>query len=86
MTDPMIMALLRRQGNSKSPVRPTDAELTLFPVQESEAVVGDVVEDEMEERAKKLLRRITELEEKLVREEGRRPITSPVPTSIVHAN
>ena len=33
----------------------------------------------MQERAEDLMRRITELEEKLIREEGRRPIVSPVP-------
>ena len=45
----------------------------------SKAAESEGVRDDMQERAQDLLRRITELEEKLVREEGRRPIVSPVP-------
>ena len=70
---------LRSQGNSfGSPVRPPNTELTLCPVKGSVAVVGDEGKDDMARRADDLVRRITELEEKLVREEGRRPIASPV--------
>ena len=43
------------------------------------AVVGDKDKEELEKRAEDLVRRITELEDKLIREEGRRPIISPVP-------
>ena len=40
---------------------------------------SEEVRDEMTKRADDLLRRINELEERIVREEGRRPIVSPVP-------
>merc|ERR1739836_181639 len=45
----------------------------------TKAAEGQEVRDDMQERAEELVRRITELEDKLVREEGRRPIVSPVP-------
>ena len=41
--------------------------------------MGDSKEVEMAKKADDLVRRITELEDKLVREAGRRPVVSPVP-------
>ena len=54
--------------------RPTEATNN-----QAEAEKGDEVEDEMVKKADELCRRIEELEDKIVREEGRRPIVSPVP-------
>ena len=63
----------------RSPVRPQhDANPTVSLVEKA-AAEGDKERDDMEERAEDLLRQITELEEKVIREEGRRPIVSPVP-------
>ena len=45
--------------------------------QNGEVKVGKEVQDKMTTKADKMLRRITELKEKLVREEGRRPVASP---------
>ena len=41
--------------------------------------MGEEVKEDMIARADDLMRRIGDLEEKLVREEGRRPVASPVP-------
>ena len=58
------------------PVRPEHETTTTTHVEEAEC---ETVEDELAQRAEGLKRRIEELEEKLVREEGRRPIVSLVP-------
>ena len=60
--------------STRSPVRSKHTQLTICPMNKGKATVGDQVEDEMAKRADDLARRITELEEKLVREEGRRPV------------
>ena len=64
-------------ADTRRPVRPKHAQVTQANV--DAGVVGEEVEVGMEERAEELMRRITELEEKIVREEGRRPTVSPVP-------
>ena len=60
------------------PVRPEHQNTNAIDTQ-GEVEGGDEVKDELVTRADDLLRRIKELEEKLIREEGRRPIVSPVP-------
>ena len=57
------------------PVRPTHNNAANI----SAAVAGEKVDSEMGRRAEDLMRRISEQENKIVREEGRRPIVSPVP-------
>ena len=59
------------------PVRPEQATNATTTTEEAEE--GDEVKDELVKRAEELDKRIGELENKLVREEGRRPIVSPVP-------
>ena len=59
------------------PVRPEhETTTTTHSAGEAEC---DTVEDELAKRADNLKKRIEELEDKIVREEGRRPIVSPVP-------
>ena len=71
---------MRQPGvNSASLVRPQHFEVASISMAKREVEVSEKVGDNMQERADDLVRRITELEEKLVREEGRRPIVSPVP-------
>ena len=60
------------------PVRP-EHNTTNADIDEAKAAEGDEVEDELVRRADDLKRRIEDLEDKIVREEGRRPIVSPVP-------
>ena len=66
-------------SNTESPVRPPQIAHTAGKLMANGAEVSESGQDEMTNRADDLLRRITELEDKLVREEGRRPIISPVP-------
>ena len=49
------------------------------PVIAREAAKGDTVEDDMTTRFDHLPRRMTELGDNMLREEGRRPRISPVP-------
>ena len=67
----------------EAPVRPNTHIATLRAKSESGAGVASRSEkDEAEElvhRAEELTRRVEELEEKVIRDEGRRPIVSPVP-------
>ena len=68
-----------REGTRNTrPVRPEADTKPTRPSTVNMAAGSDKGRD-MEERAEELVRRITELEEKIIREEGRRPIVSPVP-------
>ena len=68
----------KSQGvDTRRPVRPRATDNTSKAI--DAAVKGDEGEDELTKRADDLMRRINELEEKLVREEGRRPVVSPTP-------
>ena len=73
------MSLGSQGASSLSPVRPSLPINHRGKLMTNAAGVGDKDADQMVERADDLLRRITELEEQLVREEGRGPIVSPVP-------
>ena len=64
-------------SHTARPVRPTLESETPRPKTVNVAAKSDAGRD-MEERANELMRRITELENKIIREEGRRPIVSPV--------
>ena len=70
----------RREGPQlRSPVRPEHDAKPTYPLTTKEAAEGNEGQDDMERRAEELMKRITDLEDKLIREEGRRPIVSPVP-------
>lgn len=65
--------------NSCNPVRPPIETQNIGKLMASESGVSESGKYDMIKRADDLVKRITELEEKLVREEGRWPVISPVP-------
>ena len=66
------------RGDTPSPVSPPRHESHVSTVH-GEAEDDGVGRDELTERADDLMRRVRDLEESILRKEGRRPIVSPVP-------